>query len=54
MDANLLLTVTRDSDFRRLLAANDRSPTDKSRPKFEVDERRKLLMDLFSGNFECS
>jgi hypothetical protein len=30
MDANLLRIVTRDSDFRKVLAANDRASIDKS------------------------
>ena len=49
MDANLLRMVTRDSDVRKLLAANDRASIDKSRPIFEAAGRCKGRLDLFSG-----
>jgi hypothetical protein len=48
MDANLLRMVTRDSDVRKLLAANVRASIDKSRPIFGADERGKTPLDLFS------
>ena len=54
MDASLLRMVTRESDARRVLAANDRASIDKSRPIFEADERCKTPLDLFSGISECS
>ena len=48
MDANLLRMVTRDSDVRKVLAANDRASIDKSRPIFEAAERCTTPLDLFS------
>ena len=48
MDANLLRMVTRDSDVRKLLAANVRASTETSPPIFESDERCKTPLDLFS------
>ncbi len=49
MDANLLRMVTRDSDVRKLLAANDRASIEKSRVKFEAAGRCRSRLDLFSG-----
>ena len=49
MDTNLLRMVTRESDVRKLLAADDRASIEKSRVKFEAAGRCRSRLDLFSG-----
>ena len=49
MDANLLRMVTRDSDIRKLLGANDRVSTDKSQPIVEAVGLGKPHLNLLSG-----